>query len=79
MKKEDMFDMEAAEANLELDEKMNEDSQIPHGKGEDEVSSVTEANLEIQNAFYGEKNKDEVLPTYMNNETPAIKVSGTNK
>lgn len=77
MKKEDLFDMEAAEANLELNEKMNEESQIPHGKGE--VSSTIEANFEIQNAFYGEKNKDEVLPTYMNNETPAIKVSGTNK
>ena len=79
MKKEDMFDMEAAEANLELNEKMNDDSQIPHGKGEGEVSSITEANLDIQEAFYGKKNKDEVLPTYINENTPAIKVSGTNK
>ena len=33
MKKEDVFDMEAAEANLGLNEKMNDDSQIPHSKG----------------------------------------------
>ena len=79
MKKEDVFDMEATEANLELNEKMNDSNQISHGKGEGEVSSITEVNLDIQEAFYGKKNKDAVLPTYMSENTPAIKVSGTNK
>ena len=79
MKKEELFDMEAAEANLELNEKMNDSGQISPGKGEEGASSTTEVNLEIQEAFYGKKNKDDVLPTYMSENTPAIKVSGTNK
>lgn len=79
MKKEEgIFDMEAAEANIELNEKMNENSQIPHGKGE-KASSTTEANLEIQDAFYGENKQDEGAPTYIYNNTPAIKITGNDK
>ena len=80
MKKEELFDMEATEANLELNEKMNDSGQASPEKGEEGVSSTTEVNLEIQEAFYGKKNKDDVLPTstYMSGNTPAIKVSGTN-
>ncbi len=74
MKKEGLFGAEAAEANLELDEKMNEGYSL-HGK----AHSTTEANLKIQEAFYGEDYYDEAAPTYINNDTPAIKVTGNNK
>ena len=78
MKKEGIFDIEAAEANIELNEKMNDNSQIPHGKGE-ESSATTEANLEIQDAFNGKDNQDEAAPTYIYNNTPAIKITGNDK
>lgn len=78
MKKEGLFDIQAAEANIELNDKMNGNSRIPHGNGE-EASATAEANLDIQDAFYGGNDQDEVLPTYMNNDTPAIKVTGNKK
>ena len=79
MKKEELFDMEAAEANLELNEKMNDSGQISHGKGEEGASSTTEVNLEIQEAFYGKNKHDGAVPTYINNNTAAIKITGNNK
>lgn len=78
MKKEGIFDIEAAEANIELNEKMNDNSQIPHGKS-GEASSTTEANFQIQEAFNSESNQDESLPTYIYNNTPAIKITGNDK
>jgi hypothetical protein len=74
MKKEGLFDREANEANLELDEKMNE-GQMLHGK----AHSTAEANLKIQEAFYGEDHYDEAASTYINNNTPAIKITGNDK
>lgn len=65
-------DMETAEVNIKLNEKMNEDNKIIY-KG---AGSTTEANIAIQEAFYSENNSEEVLPTYLNNNTPAIKVTG---
>ncbi|MCQ6274275.1 hypothetical protein JMM81_04700 [Bacillus sp. V3B] len=79
MKKEELFDAEANEANMELSEKMNGDSPVPHGSAVGEENSTTEANLKIQEAFYGEKNQDEVAPTYLNHNTPAIKITGNNE
>ncbi|MFJ8237800.1 hypothetical protein ACIQ34_19040 [Ureibacillus sp. NPDC094379] len=67
------IDMETAEVNIKLNEKMNEDNKILYKKG---ASSTTEANIAIQEAFYAENNSDEVLPTYLNNNTPAIKITG---
>ena len=55
---------------------MNDNNHIPHGVGEDEESSVTETNLKIQEAFYNENNQDEAPPTYVTNETAAIKITG---
>jgi hypothetical protein len=79
MKKEGFLDTEAVEANKELDKKMNDNSPIPHGAGEKVVNATTEANLEIQEFFYGENRQDEILPTYINENTPAIKITGNNK
>ncbi len=75
MKKDEFLNPEFAEANIELNEKMNEDHQTSQKK---EVSSATEANMAIQEEFYGKNNKKDVLPTYINNNTPAIKINPKN-
>ena len=75
MKKDERSNTKAAEANIELNEKMNEDNGISHKR---KVSSVTEANLAIQEEFYGKNNKEDVLPTYLSNNTPAIKINPKN-
>ena len=72
MKKDERLNTKAAEANIELNEKMNEDNGISHKR---KVSSVTEANMAIQEEFYGKNNKEDVLPTYLYNNTPAIKIN----
>lgn len=72
MKKDERLNTKAAEANIELNEKMNEDNGISHKR---KVSSVTEANMAIQEEFYGKNNKEDVLPTYLSNNTPAIKIN----
>ena len=79
MVKENLFDNEATAANMKLSEKMKDNTRIPHGMGEGEENSVTEANLKIQEAFYNENDQDDVLPTYMTNETAAIKITGNDK
>ncbi len=77
MELEEVLENEANEANMKLNEKMNDDSNIPHGAGE--VSSTTETNLKIQEAFYSENDQDEAVPTYMSSNTPAIKITGNSK
>jgi hypothetical protein len=79
MDKENFSDKEAYEANMKLSKIMKVDAHIPHGVGEGQENSVTEANLKIQEAFYNENDQDDVLPTYMTNETAAIKITGNNK
>ena len=79
MVKENHFYNEATAANMKLSEKMKDNTHIPHGLSEGEESSVTEANLKIQEAFYNENDQDNVLPTYMTNETAAIKITGNDK
>ena len=59
MDKENLSDNEANAANMKLSEKMNDNTHIPHGVGEGEENSVTEANLKIQEAFYNENNQDD--------------------
>jgi hypothetical protein len=75
MKKDERLNTKAAEANIELNEKMNKDNGISHKR---KVSSVTEANMAIQGEFYGKNNKEDVLPTYLSNNTPAIKINPKN-
>ena len=71
MKKDERLNTKAAKANIELNEKMNEDKGISHTR---KVSSVTEANMAIQGDF-GKNNKEGVLPTDLYNNTPAIKIN----
>jgi hypothetical protein len=75
VKKDERLNTKAAEANIELNEKMNEDNGFSHKR---KVSSATEANMAIQEEFYGKNNKKDVLPTYLSNNTPAIKINPQN-
>lgn len=72
MKKEEYINPETAEANIQLNEKMNGDHQTSPKK---KVRSATEANMAIQEEFYSKRNQEDVLPTYINNNTPAIKIN----
>ncbi|KKB34439.1 hypothetical protein [Bacillus thermotolerans] len=77
MKKEDLFDQEASEANLKLNEELNDDMTILHeAEGSD---SSAEANLKIQEEFNSHRPKEEVFPTYLYNNTPAIRVTRKDK
>ena len=44
-----------------------------------EGSSVTETNFKLEEAFYGEKTQENTVPTYVTNETAAIKITGGEK
>ncbi len=79
MEKENLIDNEATAVNLKLSEKMNDNNHIPHGLGEGEESSATKANLKIKEAFYNENDLGDSPPTYVTNETAAIKITGNNK
>ncbi|SES17368.1 hypothetical protein [Psychrobacillus sp. OK032] len=77
MKKNEFQNMETAEANIELNEIMNEDNKLIYRKG---ASSATEANIALQEEFYAKNNQEQVLPTYIsNNDTPVIIVTGKDK
>ena len=65
------------EANIKLNERMNADNNSPNRKEAGNTS--TDTNLKIQDAFYGENNQEEVIPTYVTNETAAIKITGDKK
>ena len=77
MEKDKLFDQEANEANLKLNAELNDSDNVPFAIGGGEINSATGANINIQEALEGE-GEDEVLPTYMYNNTPAIKVTGNN-
>lgn len=72
MKKDEFLKTETTEANIELNERMNEDNDISYKR---KVNSVTEANMAIQQAFYSENNEGDILPTYIANNTPAININ----
>lgn len=73
MKKDEYKNMEAAQVNIDLNEIMNEDNKITYKKG---ASSITEVNNAIQDDFYSENSQEEVIPTNINNETPAVIITG---
>ena len=77
MEKEKLLNMDVNEANLKLNERMNADNNSPNGKNEG--SSITETNFKIEDAFYGENEREDVVPTYVTNETAAIKITGGEK
>ena len=59
--------------NIELKERMDANSK---SLSKIEGSSVTETNLKLEEAFYGEKPQQNSVPTYVTTETAAIKITG---
>ena len=70
-------DQNVNEVNIELNEKMDAYSKSLSGKNES--SSITETNFKLEEAFYGEKTQENTVPTYVTNETAAIKITGGEK
>lgn len=67
------MDEKAAETNIKLNEKL-EDQNV-HSK----MSAKTEtedANLKLQEAMNNREEYQNMAPTYLYNETPAIKITG---
>jgi hypothetical protein len=64
------------EVNIGLNEKMDANSK---SLSKTEGHSVTETNFKLEEAFYGEKTQEDVVPTYVTNETAAIKITGGEK
>jgi hypothetical protein len=72
MSQENQFDMGTNEANIKLNEKFNDHISIPHSL---DLNNVNEYNMKIQEAFYENDNQNNA-PTYLYNNTPAIKITG---
>lgn len=72
MKPKNLQNNEAVQANMELNEKMNQDNEVPRKK---KITSATEANMAIQDEFYGETEHEHVVPSFIYNNIPAIKVN----
>ncbi len=68
VKKDKFVNMEAAEANIDLNKVMNEENKIIYKKG---ARSSTEANIAMQEDFYSDNEPKEVTPTYITNGTQA--------
>ncbi len=62
----------AAEANIELNKEMNSDYHLHTEK----INSTTEANIKLEEEFYGDHDQTDIVPTYLYNNTPAIKITG---
>ncbi|SFA71701.1 MULTISPECIES: hypothetical protein [unclassified Bacillus (in: firmicutes)] len=63
------------EANIELNTRLD-DGRI-HVERNSKMTTE-EANMALQDEFYG-KNDSPVAPTYINNETAAVKVTGNDE
>lgn len=63
------------EANIEMN-KLLEDSEIREQTKS--KMSASEANMKLQDEFYSEKQSG-IAPTYINNETAAIRISGNDE
>ncbi|MEK3857021.1 hypothetical protein [Cytobacillus sp. FSL H8-0458] len=67
------MDDKTAETNIRLNEKLEDQTVYS------QMSSTTEtedANLKLQEAMNNREPKQNMAPTYLYNETPAIKISG---
>jgi cell shape-determining protein MreC len=67
------MDDKTAETNIRLNEKLEDQTVYS------QMSSATEtedANLKLQEAMNNRETNQNMAPTYLYNETPAIKISG---
>lgn len=84
MDQKKLFDQEVNEANLKLNAELDDSNNIPFAIGGGEINSATGANINIAEALegnhgLGENIVDGLLPTYMTNDAPAIRVTGNKK
>lgn len=56
--------------------KNNEKKQSMTSRAMESDVQTNEANIKLQEAFYGENHQDGNAPTYIYNNTPAIKITG---
>ncbi|KAA9027596.1 hypothetical protein [Niallia endozanthoxylica] len=77
MGNEELFDREANEANIKLNQELDQNGYRSNNNRISAENSTTEANLKMQEDFYNDNNADGVIPMYLNNNnTPAIIITG---
>lgn len=74
MEKENRLERSVNEANLKLNKKINDDNKSSSGGKKEGL--IAETNLTLQDAFNGDGNKKDIVPTYVTQETAAIKITG---
>lgn len=62
---------EAVEANIKLNEEMNSVYRL-HS---DHIDSPTEANMKLDEEFYGDDGQTNFEPTFLYNNTPPIQIN----
>ncbi|PWW29604.1 hypothetical protein DFO73_104244 [Cytobacillus oceanisediminis] len=67
------MDEKAAETNIKLNEKL-EDQNV-HSK-KNSKTETEDANLKLQEVMNNREKHQNMAPTYLYNETPAIKITG---
>lgn len=67
--------MSTNEANIEMNERL-EDSEVHINRNK--KMTTEEANMAIQDDFYGNRQSG-IAPTYINNETAAVRISGNDE
>ncbi|CAH0347472.1 hypothetical protein [Bacillus sp. CECT 9360] len=71
---EKVFSEESVKVNIVLNKKLEDNKLRASTEG---LSEAESANIKMQKAFYGnEKDHNTFPPTYIYNNTPAIKVTG---
>ncbi|RFU60285.1 hypothetical protein [Bacillus sp. V59.32b] len=74
MDDEKVFSEESVKVNIELNKKLED---IKVRASTDGLSEAESANIKLQEAFYGNDEDPHTFPpTYIYNNTPAIKVTG---
>jgi hypothetical protein len=75
MENKNELEQKVNETNLKLNEQLNDGDIVSFASGGKEANSVADANMKIQQAHDSDYEQDGILPTYMYNNTPAIKIN----
>lgn len=62
------------EANIELNNRFDSSTGVPQTNKK--TLTTEEANTSLQERFSGDHDPEDISPTYLSNNTPAIKISG---
>ncbi|MCA1031760.1 hypothetical protein LCL95_12065 [Bacillus timonensis] len=71
-------DQQVVKANQKINEYL-EDSQTKEVTSKQRFSEAEVANIKINDQFYDESHQINQYPTYINNNTPAIKITGDDR